>query len=269
MKPRSGGVLFFSLMALCDNTRMEQQLISFLGELAKAMHVSGANSHDLERHVHQIGRRFGVEAHCFALPTMLTITLETAAEGQQSKLVRLPAYDYNMVRLIALKDLNRKLYSLSQLDEAQRQLAHIMHTPSPWKPWQMVVCGFVLSSSIALLLGGAGSGKSNCIRAFERLTPPSTTIAPVGPTVSATSAIRPASPSTTERTMSSLVVPSDSPARSPRVSGSFHGEPRPASASSARLASSRCSRCQAARSGVLLTSPSLCDGAAATARRSR
>ena len=142
-------------MALCDNTRMEQQLISFLGELAKAMHVSGANSHDLERHVHQIGRRFGVEAHCFALPTMLTITLETAAEGQHSKLVRLPAYDYNMVRLIALKDLNRKLYSLSQLDEAQRQLAHIMHTPSPWKPWQMVVCGFVLSSSIALLLGGA------------------------------------------------------------------------------------------------------------------
>ena len=142
-------------MALCDNTRMEQQLISFLGELAKAMHVSGANSHDLERHVHQIGRRFGVEAHCFALPTMLTITLETAAEGQHSKLVRLPAYDYNMVRLIALKDLNRKLYSLSQLDEAQRQLARIMQTPSPWKPWQMVVCGFVLSSSIALLLGGA------------------------------------------------------------------------------------------------------------------
>jgi len=133
---------------------MEQKLITFLGELAKAMHVSGANSHDLERHVHQLGQRFGVESHCFALPTMLTITLETAHQGQQSRLVRLPAYDYNMTRLIALKDIIRKLHSLSQLDEARHQLSQITQAPSPWQPWQMVLCGFVLSSCIALLLGG-------------------------------------------------------------------------------------------------------------------
>jgi uncharacterized membrane protein YjjP (DUF1212 family) len=133
---------------------MEQKLITFLGELAKAMHVSGANSHDLERHVHQLGQRFGVESHCFALPTMLTITLETAHQGQQSRLVRLPTYDYNMTRLIALKDIIRKLHSLSQLDEARQQLSQITQAPSPWQPWQMVLCGFVLSSCIALLLGG-------------------------------------------------------------------------------------------------------------------
>lgn len=133
---------------------MEQKLITFLGELAKAMHVSGANSHDLERHVHQLGQRFGVESHCFALPTMLTITLETAHQGQQSRLVRLPTYDYNMTRLIALKDIIRKLHSLSQLDEARHQLSQITQAPSPWQPWQMVLCGFVLSSCIALLLGG-------------------------------------------------------------------------------------------------------------------
>jgi uncharacterized membrane protein YjjP (DUF1212 family) len=134
---------------------MEQQLITFLSKLAKAMHISGANSHDLERYVFQLGTRFGYEAHCYALPTMLTITLETAENGQQSKLVRLPAYDYNMVRLIALKDMVRKLNCIEQIDSAEQQLKQIMQANSPWKAWQMVLSGFLLSASIALLLGGA------------------------------------------------------------------------------------------------------------------
>ena len=134
---------------------MEQRLITFLSTLAKAMHISGANSHDLERYVHQLGTRFGFEAHCYALPTMLTITLETANSGQQSKLVRLPAYDYNMVRLIALKDMVRKLHRIQQLEQAENQLTEILHIASPWKTWQMVLSGFLLSASIALLLGGA------------------------------------------------------------------------------------------------------------------
>ena len=54
-----------------------------LADLAQAMHVSGANAHELERHIHQLGNRFGVEAHCFALPTMLTITLEGADREQR------------------------------------------------------------------------------------------------------------------------------------------------------------------------------------------
>ena len=134
---------------------MELQLISFLSNLAKAMHASGSNALELERIVQQLGLRFGVEAHCYALPTMLTITLETKLHGQHSKLVRLPSYDYNMQRLIALKDLLRKLNSLQQLSEAEQQLQTIMHSASPWKPWHMALSGLVLSSCIALLLGGA------------------------------------------------------------------------------------------------------------------
>jgi uncharacterized membrane protein YjjP (DUF1212 family) len=134
---------------------MEIQLITFLSNLAKAMHISGSNALELERHVHQLGNRFGVEAHCFALPTMLTITLETETQGQHSKLVRLPAYDFNMQRLIALKDLIRKLNSLHQLEQAEQQLLTIMQTDSHWKSWQIALCGLVLSSCIALLLGGA------------------------------------------------------------------------------------------------------------------
>lgn len=134
---------------------MQQQLISFLGELAKAMHISGANAHDLERHIRQLGRRFGVDAHCFALPTMLTITLESPDRGQQSRLLRLPAYDYNMSRLIALKDMLRKLDRIDQLPDAIVRLNAIMAAPLPWKPWMMVLSGSVLSGAIALLLGGA------------------------------------------------------------------------------------------------------------------
>ena len=63
---------------------MELQLIHFLSNLAKAMHISGSNALELERNVHQLGKRFGVETHCFALPTMLTITLETENNGQQT-----------------------------------------------------------------------------------------------------------------------------------------------------------------------------------------
>jgi uncharacterized membrane protein YjjP (DUF1212 family) len=134
---------------------MELQLINFLSNLAKAMHISGSNALELERNVHQLGLRFGVETHCLALPTMLTITLETEHDGQQSKLVRLPTYDFNMQRLIALKDLIRKLNSLQQLEQAERQLQAIMQADSPWKAWQMAISGLVLSSCIALLLGGA------------------------------------------------------------------------------------------------------------------
>jgi uncharacterized membrane protein YjjP (DUF1212 family) len=133
---------------------MPTTLITFLAELAAAMHISGANADDLERQVYELGRRFDVEAHCFALPTMLTITVENGLSGQSSKLVRLPAYDYNMTRLIALKDLHRKLWSLEQLPEAELQLQTIMAAASPWSRWQMVVSGLVLSSAIALLLGG-------------------------------------------------------------------------------------------------------------------
>lgn len=134
---------------------MEQRLLTFLSKLAKAMHISGANSHELERHVHQLGARFGYEAHCYALPTMLTITLETANSGQQSKMVRLPAYDFNMVRLIALKDMIRKLNAIGQLDDAERQLTQILTLASPWKNRHWVLSGFLMSASIALLLGGA------------------------------------------------------------------------------------------------------------------
>lgn len=134
---------------------MQQQLITFFGELAKSMHVSGANAHDLERHIRLLGRRFGVDAHCYALPTMLTITLESPELGQQSRLLRLPAYDYNMSRLIALKDMLRKLDHIDQLPDAILRLETIMAAPLPWKPWVMVLSGFVLSGAIALLLGGA------------------------------------------------------------------------------------------------------------------
>ncbi|WP_297801821.1 threonine/serine exporter family protein, partial [Arenimonas sp. GDDSR-1] len=113
---------------------MQQQLITFFGELAKAMHISGANAHDLERHIRQLGRRFGVDAHCFALPTMLTITLESPEQGQHSRLLRLPAYDYNMSRLIALKDMLRKLDRIEQLPDAILRLETIMAAPLPWKP---------------------------------------------------------------------------------------------------------------------------------------
>ncbi len=134
---------------------MEIRLINFLSSLAKAMHVSGSNALELERNVHLLGNRFGVVTHCLALPTMLTITLETEQNGQQSKHVKLPAYDFNMQRLIALKDLIRKLNSLQQLGQAEKQLQTILQMASPWKPWQMAISGLVLSSSIALLLGGA------------------------------------------------------------------------------------------------------------------
>lgn len=129
-------------------------LMDFLADLAQAMHVSGANAHELERHIHALGRRFGVEAHCFALPTMLTITLEDDDRAQRSKLLRLPNYDFNMARLIALKDMVRRLSSLDQLPEAVATLGAIMAQPSPWKPWQMVLSGLALSAGIAVLLGG-------------------------------------------------------------------------------------------------------------------
>jgi len=130
------------------------RLGGFLRALAEALHISGMPAHDLERHLNAIGRRLGVRVDCFAVLTMITLNIVADDGSQRVEMIRLPAYDYNMTRLIALEKLSGELQRLDQLAECARQLQAIMAAPPLWRGWSYVLLGALLSGAVAVLLRG-------------------------------------------------------------------------------------------------------------------
>jgi hypothetical protein len=76
-----------------------------------------------------MGLRLGVHVDSFAVLTMLTLNITAGNGTQRVEMLRLPVYDYNMARLIALEKLIRKVAGLDQLASCESELAAIMNTP--------------------------------------------------------------------------------------------------------------------------------------------
>lgn len=131
------------------------RVVDFLQHVAQALHTSGAPAQDLERDLALTGAHLGVRAQCFALPTMLSLTIEAEGAPQIVRLLRLPPYDYNMVRLMKLEALLQALHGPGQLAHAEVALAQIMAAPPVWRGASFVGCGFLLSATVALLLRGS------------------------------------------------------------------------------------------------------------------
>jgi uncharacterized membrane protein YjjP (DUF1212 family) len=136
------------------NEETLKQLALFLRDLGQALHVSGAPAHDLETAMNEIGRRLGARVEGFAVLTFLALTVVAGDHSRRVELLRLPAYDYNMARLIALDALCREISSVEDLEAYGERLAEIMRQPTPWSGWRFVGMGFLLSGSVALLLRG-------------------------------------------------------------------------------------------------------------------
>jgi len=79
------------------------RLSAFLRDLGLALHVSGAPAHDLERSLNEIGARLGVRVEGFAVLTFLALTVVAGDGARRVEMLRLPPYDFNMARLIALQ----------------------------------------------------------------------------------------------------------------------------------------------------------------------
>jgi len=131
------------------------RLSAFLRDLGLALHVSGAPAHDLERSLKTIGARLGVRVEGFAVLTFLALTVVASDGTRRVEMLRLPAYDFNMARLIALQSLARDIKSAEGIDHYAARLGDIMRQPSPWSGWGMAAMGFLLSGAVALLLRGA------------------------------------------------------------------------------------------------------------------
>lgn len=144
----------FEDLAIEAITENLDRLAVFLRNLARAMHVSGMPTHDLERHLNGIGQQFSVHVECFAVLTMLTLNITANDKTQRVEMLRLPANDYNMARLIALEALIRRMDGLNNLDRCEAQLVEIMDTPPLWSGWSFAFLGFLLSASVAVLLRG-------------------------------------------------------------------------------------------------------------------
>ncbi len=130
------------------------RLARFLRDLGRALHVSGAPAHDLEAALQAVGRRLGVRVEGFAVLTFLALTVVAGEQERRVELLRLPPYDYNMARLIALDALCREIDSVAALEAYAERLAAIMRQPPPWSGWRFVLMGFPLSAAVALLLRG-------------------------------------------------------------------------------------------------------------------
>lgn len=130
------------------------RLAGFLRDLGRALHVSGAPAHDLERSLNDIGTRLGVRVEGFAVLTFLALTVVAGDSSRRVEMLRLPPYDFNMARLITLQALTRDIDSADRIDDYVARLAAIMRQPSPWSGWAMAAMGFLLSGSVALLLRG-------------------------------------------------------------------------------------------------------------------
>lgn len=130
------------------------RLSAFLRDLGLALHVSGAPAHDLERSLNEIGARLGVRVEGFAVLTFLALTVVAGDGTRRVEMLRLPPYDFNMARLIALQALTRDIASAEDVEGYATRLAGIMRQPSPWSGWAMAAMGFLLSGAVALLLRG-------------------------------------------------------------------------------------------------------------------
>lgn len=130
------------------------QLAGFLRQLAQALHISGMPAHDLELHLNSLGQRLGVRVDCFAVLTMLTLNITADNATQRVEMLRLPPYDYNMARLIALEKLLREIDGKVSLAACTHRLEAILVAPPLWSGWSLALLGFLLSSSVAVLLGG-------------------------------------------------------------------------------------------------------------------
>jgi uncharacterized membrane protein YjjP (DUF1212 family) len=129
-------------------------IASFLRDLGQALHISGAAAHDLESRLTAIGKQLGVRVEGFAVLTFLALTVAAPSGARRVEMLRLPAYDYNMARLIDLQALCREINDPGRLDDYVARLAALMHQPPPWSGWQLVLQGFLLSASVAALLRG-------------------------------------------------------------------------------------------------------------------
>lgn len=130
------------------------EVTAFLRELGQALHISGAPAQVLENRLVSVGKQLGVRVEGFAVLTFLALTVAAPDGQRQVEMLRLPAYDYNMARLIALESLCHELSDPKQLPAYAAQLAEIMRQPPPWAGWRLAIQGFLLSAAVAALLRG-------------------------------------------------------------------------------------------------------------------
>ena len=100
------------------------------------------------------GARLGVTVEGFAVLTFLALTVSDGNQSRRVELLRLPAYDFNMARLIELQALCREINAAAEIAGYRERLAAIMLRPAPWSGAAFAAMGFLLSAAVALLLRG-------------------------------------------------------------------------------------------------------------------
>jgi uncharacterized membrane protein YjjP (DUF1212 family) len=128
----------------------DAELARLCAEVGRALHASGAPAHRVEQGVDETRAAFQREGATVATPTALWIQV-----GDHAHIVRLPAGDIHLARMVAvLRHVQRLGERPVTVRGALRALRKLTTMPSPW-PRPVEHVAFVLTSALAaVLLGG-------------------------------------------------------------------------------------------------------------------
>ena len=123
----------------------------FVVELARSLHICGVPAHHLEASLGGVGRRLGLDIHCFAAPTSLLLSIR----GDRTRMLRVQPAEIRLGSLVAVSDIARQVAD-GEMDvfEGLRNLGQVQARSESLSPSALVGSFAVTSAAVIPFFGG-------------------------------------------------------------------------------------------------------------------
>ncbi len=137
-------------------TPSESTTATFLVELARALHVYGTPSYELEAAMDECAARLGIEVKFFSMPTAIFASFGPAGECRTT-LVRVEPGDIDLSKLVDVCEVQARVVSGDiTIDEARAQLSAIDERP-PRYAASLTTFAFAVATGTAAAVFGGGA----------------------------------------------------------------------------------------------------------------
>ena len=130
--------------------------VSFVMEIAVALHHYGAAAHHIERVLKVFSRQIFKDGEFFITPTSISLDIETLDGSHFSRLKRIGPGGIDLTKLSLTDEVGDMIIDKSiSFDEARSRLAHIATIPSTYPTWLILAAYALSSASFANLINGS------------------------------------------------------------------------------------------------------------------
>ncbi len=127
--------------------------VTFILELARALHVYGTPAHDLERALNNVARKLALKAEFFSTPTSLMVGLGEVHE-QEVRLIRVEPGSPNLGHLSDLSSITRDVIDGRETPTAGLERLRKLLTSKPrWPAWLVLVASVLASGAVSSFFG--------------------------------------------------------------------------------------------------------------------